>query len=167
VYRPFVSGFDGIERRSALMRRNPIFADILGSYATASLTHTTPDSDQLTSASTSRVRRCWPRFLTCPAPASSTMPLAAADRISEGPRAPLAPTCLGCAHDHREATMSFLGELGGLGTSGDAVHPRRARNFRRVHFAYAVSAAVLFREDVLRAVVFADRLGPGTHLERH
>ncbi|KAJ7789841.1 hypothetical protein B0H14DRAFT_3572384 [Mycena olivaceomarginata] len=26
--RPFVSGFDGIERRAALMRRNPIFADI-------------------------------------------------------------------------------------------------------------------------------------------
>ncbi|KAJ7788840.1 hypothetical protein B0H14DRAFT_252953 [Mycena olivaceomarginata] len=33
-----------------------------------------------------------------------------------------------------------------------SVHPCRARNLRRVHFAYAVSAAVLFREDVLRAV---------------
>ncbi|KAJ7719065.1 hypothetical protein B0H14DRAFT_3521402 [Mycena olivaceomarginata] len=69
--------------------------------------------------------------------------------------------------DHREATISFLGELGGLGTGGHAIHPRRARNLRRVHFAYAVSITVLFPEDVLRAVVFPDRLGPGTRLERH
>ncbi|KAJ7803244.1 hypothetical protein B0H14DRAFT_3154627 [Mycena olivaceomarginata] len=48
--------------------------------------------------------------------------------------------------------MSFLGEQGGLGTGGDAIYPRRARNLRRVHFAYAVSAAVLFPQDVLRAV---------------
>ncbi|KAJ7848605.1 hypothetical protein B0H14DRAFT_3867155 [Mycena olivaceomarginata] len=52
----------------------------------------------------------------------------------------------------REATTSFPAELGGLGTGGDAIHPRRARNLRstalapvslaslrRVHFAYAVS----------------------------
>ncbi|KAJ7803227.1 hypothetical protein B0H14DRAFT_3884157 [Mycena olivaceomarginata] len=67
--------------------------------------------------------------------------------------------------DHREATMSFLGELGDLDTGGNAIHPRRARNLlstalapaslgslRRVHFAYAVSITVLFPEDVLRAV---------------
>ncbi|KAJ7824827.1 hypothetical protein B0H14DRAFT_3469038 [Mycena olivaceomarginata] len=67
--------------------------------------------------------------------------------------------------DRREATTSLLGELGSLGTGGDAIHPRRARNLRstalvpaslaslrRVHFAYAVSITVPFREDVLRAV---------------
>jgi hypothetical protein len=32
--------------------------------------------------------------------------------------------------DRREATTSFLGELGGLSTGGDAIHPRRVRNLR-------------------------------------
>ncbi|KAF8215099.1 hypothetical protein K438DRAFT_770418 [Mycena galopus ATCC 62051] len=63
-----------------------------------------------------------------PVPSST----AAADRISEGLCAPLAPTCLECAHrsPRSKAKMSFLEELGGLGTDGDAIHPRRARNLR-------------------------------------
>ncbi|KAJ7800135.1 hypothetical protein B0H14DRAFT_3490937 [Mycena olivaceomarginata] len=103
---------------------------------------------------------------------SSTMPLAAADRAY----ALLSPRLVSDAHtDHREAT-TFLGELGGLGTGGDAIHPRRAWNL----WLYSARARILRvaltgglrvrrqpREDILRGVVFADRLGPGTRLERH
>jgi hypothetical protein len=106
------------------------------------------------------------------------MPLAAADRIS-GPYALLSRRPVSDTRtDPRDVVPRGTG--GGLGTGDDAIHPRHARNLRstalapaslvslrRVHFAYAVSITVLFREDVLRAVVFADRLGPGTRLERH
>ncbi|KAJ7836452.1 hypothetical protein B0H14DRAFT_3870777 [Mycena olivaceomarginata] len=44
--------------------------------------------------------------------------------------------------DHREATTSFLGELGGLGTGGDAVHPRRARNLQSTALAPASLASL-------------------------
>ncbi|KAJ7869509.1 hypothetical protein B0H13DRAFT_2670036 [Mycena leptocephala] len=77
-------------------------------------TSTQPPPPPFTSAPTSCSRHsveCTQTRL-CP----STVLLAAADRIS---------TCLGCAH-----MTSFLGQLGGLGTGGDAIHPRRARNLR-------------------------------------
>ncbi|KAJ7676484.1 hypothetical protein B0H14DRAFT_3536775 [Mycena olivaceomarginata] len=56
------------------------------------------------------------------------MPLAAADRISEGPC--LAPTCLGRAHRSPQRNDVVPRELGGLGTGGDAIHPCRVRNLR-------------------------------------
>ncbi|KAJ7362983.1 hypothetical protein DFH08DRAFT_951197 [Mycena albidolilacea] len=92
------------------------------------------------------------------------MPLGAADRISEGLCTPLAPTCLGCVHRSSRSNDVVSRGTGWLGPDGDVIHPHRALNlrstvlapaslasFRRVHFAYAVSTAVLFREDVLRA----------------
>ncbi|KAJ7788836.1 hypothetical protein B0H14DRAFT_252899 [Mycena olivaceomarginata] len=137
VYRPFVSGFDGIERRAALISsRSPRPAH--REYAAAVL--------------------AFPRVPRPPRPPCLSLPLTAFLKA----RALLSRRPVSDARtDHREATMSFLG------TGGDAIHPRRAHNLRRVHFAYAVSITVLIPEDVPRAVVFADRLGPGTRLERH
>ncbi|KAJ7310726.1 hypothetical protein DFH08DRAFT_1046578 [Mycena albidolilacea] len=152
-------------------------APTLGPLRSPALFH--GQEDQLTSACTSSIASilAFPRVPHAPRPPC----------LSPSPTAFLKTHAL-LSHrpvsdartDHREATMLFLGELGGLGTGGDAIHPRRARNLqstvlapaclaslRRVHFAYAVSAAVLFLEDVLRAVVFADRWGPGMCLERH
>ncbi|KAJ7699713.1 hypothetical protein B0H14DRAFT_3904527 [Mycena olivaceomarginata] len=195
--RPFVSGFDSIERRAALMCRNPIFADI---FSVLTPPHDS-DSDQLTSA-------CTPPLSSPPFLSAATAALLLYD--PNGHHAPsnaaflsLAPTIAAChAHTHhvrqrpqpppppytsaptscsrygieciqtrlcprppcpslpptaflkayvsrrpvqdartdrRKATTSFLGELGALGTGGDAIHPCRARNLR----LYAARARLL------------------------
>ncbi|KAJ7719068.1 hypothetical protein B0H14DRAFT_3170675 [Mycena olivaceomarginata] len=133
------------------MRRNPSFADIFLVLTPAHLGLHAVDREYAAAV------LAFPRVLRPPRPPCLSPP----------------PTAFLKAHartDHREATISFLGELGGLGTGGDAIHPRRTRNLRatalapvslaslrRVHFAMSSGLSSLPTDWDLERVLSAIR----------
>jgi hypothetical protein len=106
----------------------------------------------------------------------STMSLAA--RISEGLCAPLVPTCLGCAHRSLRSNHVVSRGTGRLGHRQRCDSPA-SRSSSTVYGLWrsrpppwrrsdgSTSRMPSAPQDVLWAVVVADRLGPGTRLERH
>ncbi|KAJ7817378.1 hypothetical protein B0H14DRAFT_3148301 [Mycena olivaceomarginata] len=98
-----------------------------GADATTSLTHTTPTSSPRPAhREYAAAVLAFPRVPRPSRPPCLSLPLTAFLKA----RALLSRRPVSDARtDHREATMSFLG------TGGDAIHPRRARNLRRAHFA--------------------------------